>query len=246
MEVICPTFVVEMFSGTMWRGVLACGDVLRGTLKCQTLGRPAERAAQSTASFSQSTLPRWSVGAEGDAGSAARRGTDSCHRVSVFGVPERKSDTTYIPDQIDGPAAAEAAFVAAGEVDHPFFLTVELGRQLALEIADVDALDFLAGVEGVGDVGGDEFFDAVESVFEVVEEALVGWVVVGQREGEEGKKEGEGWETHGGVCEGATEKGRVELVQSRQLGSSREWSKVVMMEYSRCGCWRSSCGVTFN
>ncbi len=78
MEVICPTSVVLMFRGMMCSGVLPCGEDLRGTMKCQTVGRPAESAVQSTDSFSQSTFPRRNVGPSGLVDSEDRMGTDSC------------------------------------------------------------------------------------------------------------------------------------------------------------------------
>ena len=77
MAVMCPTSVFEIFNGTICRGDFACGDDLRGTMRCQTVGTPAERPVQRTASFSQSTLPRRRVGALGAEVMAARSGTDS-------------------------------------------------------------------------------------------------------------------------------------------------------------------------
>lgn len=77
MAVMWLTSVVEMFRGTMCSGVLPCGEDLRGTMKCQTVGRPAERAVQRTDSFSQSTLPKRRVGASGRVESEDRIGTDS-------------------------------------------------------------------------------------------------------------------------------------------------------------------------
>lgn len=77
MAVMWLTSVVEMFKGTMCSGVLACGEDLRGTMKCHTVGRPADRAVQRTDSLSQSTLPKRNVGASGRVESEERIGTDS-------------------------------------------------------------------------------------------------------------------------------------------------------------------------
>ena len=52
---------------------------------------------------------------------------------------------TYIPDPIHRATAPEAGFVPSSEIDDPFLLALELGSELALEIADADALNHLAG-----------------------------------------------------------------------------------------------------
>ena len=73
-------------------------------------------------------------------------------------------------------AAAEAGFVAAGEVDHPFFFVVEFGSELALVVADVDLVDVLSGHDrsaGVEGVGGDVGFGFVEPTFGLVDEGVL-------------------------------------------------------------------------
>ena len=63
-------------------------------------------------------------------------------------------------------AAAEAGFVAAGQVYHPFFLLVELGCEFALVVADVDLLDVFGcdyRSACVDRIGGYIGFDFVET-----------------------------------------------------------------------------------
>jgi hypothetical protein len=60
--------------------------------------------------------------------------------------------STYVPYNIDCITPSEAGLVSSSHVNQPFLLSVGLGRQLALPVADVDSFDFVLGEFGCADL----------------------------------------------------------------------------------------------
>ena len=156
-------------------------------MKCQIAGRPAERAVQRTDSFSQSTLPKRRVGASGRVESEDRMGTDSyisaLAPLALWSKPVLElCRRAYIPLHVHWATASKAALVPTCKVDHPFFLAFKFGRKLALEVADIHALDFLcSNLRGSSiDWVGNTTREVVDPLFDIIEDVLEG--VLGERE----------------------------------------------------------------
>lgn len=63
----------------------------------------------------------------------------------------RESGETYIPSGLRMPTSTKAALVSARHKDQPLLLSIQLGRELALPVADIDTLN--SALRNIGSTG---------------------------------------------------------------------------------------------